>query len=434
MPLTVFFKYISYDTQSDEQSDTYPSSEKQKVLGAALAEELNQMGLHNAHMDEYGYVYGWLPASAGCEGVPCVGLISHMDTSPDASGADIKPRIVRYEGGDLVLNEEKNIVMKAADFESLAKYVGQDLIVTDGTTLLGADDKAGIAEIFSAVEYLMAHPEIPHGRIAVCITPNEEVGGGTDHFDVPGFGAAVAYTVDGGELGELEYENFNAANATVVIHGVNIHPGSAKNKMKNALLIGLEFAGMMPPAETPAHTEGYEGFYHLNNMSGNETETQLHYIIRDHDMDKFQARKAYLGRVARLSERQVRGGHGGAAGEGQLLQYAGEDRAPHVSDSPGPVRHGGRRSHPRGGAHPGRHRRGPAQLQGAALSQPVHRRRQFPRHLRVHPAGCPGQDDPGAGEPGHRPVNKHKKGGAVPAGNGASSLFTAPAGRTGGAA
>ena len=292
-----FFKYISYDTQSDEQSDTYPSSEKQKVLGAALAEELNQMGLHNAHMDEYGYVYGWLPASAGCEGVPCVGLISHMDTSPDASGADIKPRIVRYEGGDLVLNEEKNIVMKAADFESLAKYVGQDLIVTDGTTLLGADDKAGIAEIFSAVEYLMAHPEIPHGRIAVCITPNEEVGGGTDHFDVPGFGAAVAYTVDGGELGELEYENFNAANATVVIHGVNIHPGSAKNKMKNALLIGLEFAGMMPPAETPAHTEGYEGFYHLNNMSGNETETQLHYIIRDHDMDKFQARKAYLGRV-----------------------------------------------------------------------------------------------------------------------------------------
>nr|WP_130870346.1 peptidase T [Intestinimonas massiliensis (ex Afouda et al. 2020)] len=293
-----FLKYVSYDTQSDEHSETYPSSEKQKVLGAALAEELNHMGLHNAHMDEYGYVYGWLPASAGCEGVPCVGLIAHMDTSPSASGADVKPRIVRYEGGDLVLNDEKNIVMRAADFESLDKYVGQELIVTDGTTLLGADDKAGVAEIFTAVEYLMAHPEVPHGRIAVCITPDEEVGGGTEHFDVPGFGAAVAYTVDGGELGELEYENFNAASASVVIHGVNIHPGSAKNKMKNALLIGLEFVGMMPPAETPAHTEGYEGFYHLSEMHGDETETRMDYIVRDHNMDKFQARKAYLGRVS----------------------------------------------------------------------------------------------------------------------------------------
>ena len=293
-----FLKYVSYDTQSDEHSETYPSSEKQKVLGAALAEELNHMGLHNAHMDEYGYVYGWLPASAGCEGVPCVGLIAHMDTSPSASGANVKPRIVRYEGGDLVLNDEKNIVMKAADFESLAKYVGQELIVTDGTTLLGADDKAGVAEIFTAVEYLMAHPEVPHGRIAVCITPDEEVGGGTEHFDVPGFGAAVAYTVDGGELGELEYENFNAASASVVIHGVNIHPGSAKNKMKNSLLIGMEFANMLPPAENPAHTEGYEGFYHLGEMHGDETETRMSYIIRDHDMDKFQARKAYLGRVS----------------------------------------------------------------------------------------------------------------------------------------
>ena len=293
-----FLKYVSYDTQSDEHSDTTPSTEKQKVLGAALAEELNGLGLHNAHMDEYGYVYGWLPATPGCEGVPCVGLVAHMDTSPSASGADIKPRIVRYEGGDLVLNEEKNIVMKAADFESLAKYVGQDLIVTDGTTLLGADDKAGIAEIVSALDHLIAHPEIPHGRIAVCFTPDEEVGSGADHFDVPGFGAAVAYTVDGGELGELEYENFNAASAAVVIHGVNIHPGSAKNKMKNALLIGMEFAGMLPPAETPAHTEGYEGFYHLGEMHGDETETTLSYIIRDHDMTSFLARKAYMGRVS----------------------------------------------------------------------------------------------------------------------------------------
>ena len=292
-----FLKYVTYDTQSDEHSETFPSSEKQKVLGAALAEELNQMGLHNAHMDEYGYVYGWLPASPGCEGVPCVGLIAHMDTSPSAPGANVKPRIVRYEGGDLVLNEEKDIVMRAADFESLARYVGQELIVTDGTTLLGADDKAGVAEIFAAVDYLIAHPELSHGRIAVCITPDEEVGGGTDHFDVPGFGAAVAYTVDGGELGELEYENFNAATGTVTIHGVNIHPGSAKNKMKNALLIGVELVGMMPPAEIPAHTEGREGFYHLSEMHGDETLTRLDYIIRDHDMDKFQARKAYLERV-----------------------------------------------------------------------------------------------------------------------------------------
>ena len=293
-----FLKYVSYDTQSDEHSDTTPSTEKQKVLGAALAEELNQLGLYNAHMDEYGYVYAWLPASAGCEGVPCVGLVAHMDTSPSASGANVKPHIVRYEGGDLVLNEEKNIVMKAADFESLAKYVGQELIVTDGTTLLGADDKAGVAEIVSALDYLIAHPEIPHGRIAVCFTPAEEVGSGADHFDVPGFGAAVAYTVDGGELGELEYENFNAASASVVIHGVNIHPGSAKNKMKNALLIGLEFANMLPAAETPAHTEGYEGFYHLGEMHGDETETTMSYIIRDHDMNSFLARKAYMGRVS----------------------------------------------------------------------------------------------------------------------------------------
>ena len=247
-----FLRYVTYDTQSDEHSDAIPSTAKQKVLGAALAEELAQMGLHNAHMDEYGYVYAWLPATAGCEGIPCVGLIAHMDTSPDAPGVGVKPRVVRYEGGDLVLNEEKGIVMRAAEFESLAKYKGQELIVTDGTTLLGADDKAGVA----------------------------------------------AYTVDGGELGELEYENFNAANAGVYFHGVNIHPGSAKNKMKNAILIALEFAGMLPPAETPAHTEGYEGFYHLHDMKGSETEAELHYILRDHDRARFEARKEYLGRAA----------------------------------------------------------------------------------------------------------------------------------------
>ena len=293
-----FLKYVTYDTQSDEHSQTIPSTEKQKVLGAALAEELSQLGLHNAHMDQYGYVYGWLPATPGCEGIPCMGLIAHMDTAPSAPGGGVSPRIVHYEGGDIVLNEEKKIVMKAAEFESLAKYMGQDLIVTDGTTLLGADDKAGVAEIMSAVEQLILHPEIPHGRIAVGFTPDEEVGSGADHFDVAGFGAAVAYTVDGGELGELEYENFNAASADITIHGVNIHPGSAKNKMKNALLMGVELINMLPPAETPAHTEGYEGFYHLGEMSGNETKTTLSIIVRDHDRAKFEARKAYLTRVA----------------------------------------------------------------------------------------------------------------------------------------
>ena len=293
-----FLRYVTYDTQSAEGSDTCPSTEKQKVLGQALADELGQLGLYNAHLDEHGYVYAWLPATPGCEGVPCIGLVAHMDTSPDAPGANVKPRIVRYEGGDLVLNEEKGIVMRAAEFESLAGYQGQDLIVTDGTTLLGADDKAGVAEIVSAVAHLVAHPEIRHGRIAVCITPDEEVGQGADRFDVEGFGAAVAYTVDGGELGEIEYENFNAANAGVFVHGVNIHPGSAKNKMKNALLIALEYASMLPPAQTPGHTEGYEGFYHLHDMKGNETEAELHYLIRDHDKAKFQAKKDFLAKIA----------------------------------------------------------------------------------------------------------------------------------------
>ena len=292
-----FLRYVTYDTQSDEHSDTSPSTEKQKVLGQALADELGQLGLHKAHMDEHGYVYAWLPATPGSEGIPCVGLIAHMDTSPDAPGAGVNPRIIRYEGGDIVLNEEKGIVMRAAEFESLAKYQGQELIVTDGTTLLGADDKAGVAEIMTAVAYLAEHPEVPHGRIAVCFTPDEEVGQGADHFDVEGFGAAVAYTVDGGELGEIEYENFNAANAGVFVRGVNIHPGSAKNKMKNAALMAVELVNMLPPAETPAHTEGYEGFYHLNHMEGNETQARLSFIIRDHDRAGFERRKERMGLI-----------------------------------------------------------------------------------------------------------------------------------------
>lgn len=293
-----FLKYVSFDTQSDENSETCPSTAKQKLLGAELAAELSQMGLQNAHMDADGYVYAWLPATPGCEGVPCVGLIAHMDTAPAFPGANVRPRLVEYQGGDVILNAEKDIRIRAGEDEALGRCVGQHLIVTDGSTLLGADDKAGVAEIFTALEHLTAHPELKHGRIAVGITPDEEVGRGADRFDVAGFGAAVAYTVDGGELGELEYENFNAAAAAVTIHGLNIHPGSAKNRMKNALLMGLEFAGMLPAAETPAHTEGYEGFYHLQHMAGDETTAVLEYIVRDHDEEKFAARKETLKRIA----------------------------------------------------------------------------------------------------------------------------------------
>lgn len=292
-----FFKYVSFDTQSDENSKTCPTTAKQKLLGAELAAELSQMGLQNAHMDADGYVYAWLPATPGCEGVPCMGLIAHMDTAPAFPGVNVKPRLVEYRGGDVILDAEKDIRIRADEDEALPRYVGQHLIVTDGSTLLGADDKAGVAEIFTALEHLAAHPELKHGRIAVGITPDEEVGRGADRFDVAGFGAAVAYTVDGGELGELEYENFNAAGATVTIHGLNIHPGSAKNRMKNALLLGLEFAGMLPAAETPAHTDGYEGFYHLQHMEGDETTTVLDYIVRDHDKAKFEARKETMKRI-----------------------------------------------------------------------------------------------------------------------------------------
>lgn len=287
-----FLKYVSFDTQSDDCSDTTPSTPKQKLLGAELAAELNEMGLQDARMDEFGYVYGLLPATPGREEVPRLGLIAHMDTAPSFPGANVKPRILRYEGGDI--EQSPGIVMRETEHESLKRYIGQELIITDGTTLLGADDKAGIAEIFSALEYLISHPEIPHGPIAVGITPDEEIGDGADHFDIAGFGAAAAYTVDGGELGELEYENFNAAGAKVTVHGVNIHPGSAKDKMKNALLMAIEFNSMLPPAQIPAHTEGYEGFYHLQQMAGNETTATLEYIVRDHNMDKFLARKATL--------------------------------------------------------------------------------------------------------------------------------------------
>lgn len=287
--------YVKFDTTSDENAreDVCPSTEKQKRLGKFLAEELKQAGAADARMDRFGYVYGSLPAN--CAGdAPTIGLISHMDTSPSAPGANIRPRIVRnYDGRDIVLNAEQNIVMRAAEFPALAGCAGRDLIVTDGTTLLGSDDKAGIAEIMTALETLAAG-NIPHGKIAVGFTPDEEIGRGADRFDVISFGADFAYTVDGGLLGGIEYENFNAASAVVTVSGFNIHPGDAKNKMKNAVLLGMEFNSMLPPWETPAHTEGYEGFYHLSHFDGDEEKAVLRYIVRDHDRRKFEEKKKRL--------------------------------------------------------------------------------------------------------------------------------------------
>ena len=287
-----FLKYVSFGTNSDENSDTCPSTECQLELGRYLAEELKSIGLTDVELDKDGYVYGFIEATPGRECDPSIGFVAHMDTSNAVKGDDIKPRIVKYNGGDIKLNENISITLK--DFPFLEKYKDSDIITTDGTTLLGADDKAGIAEIFTACEYLITHPEITHGRIAVGITPDEEIGRGADRFNIEKFACDWAYTVDGGELGEIEYENFNGASAVITVHGVNIHPGSAKNKMKNASLLAAEFITMLPKAETPAHTEGYEGFYHLCGMEGDETQAKLIYIIRDHSMEKFEERKVFV--------------------------------------------------------------------------------------------------------------------------------------------
>lgn len=286
-----FLKYVAMDTESVEDAGCFPSSEKQKQLGALLYEELKELGAENPRMDEYGYVYATIPATTTKQ-VPVLGFLAHMDTSPAISGANVKPRIVKnYDGGRIVLNEAENIAMDAEMFPSLLKAKGQDLIVTDGTTLLGADDKAGVAEIMTMAEILLKNPSIMHGTIKIAFTPDEEVGAGVDYFDVAGFGAEYAYTIDGGGLGEIEYENFNAASGKIKIHGSSIHPGSAKGKMKNALLIGMEFQSLLPVFENPAYTEGYEGFFHLAHMSGSVEEAELYYIIRDHDKSKFEEKK-----------------------------------------------------------------------------------------------------------------------------------------------
>ncbi len=286
-----FLRYVSLDTQSADGAEQIPSTEKQFALANLLVKEMHAMGISDARVDARCYVYGSIPATE--QGLPALGFIAHMDTSPDASGEGVRPRIVNgYPGGDIHLNAE--VAIEESMFPALAHYVGNDIIVTDGTTLLGADDKAGIAEILTLAEYLLAHPDLRHGRICIAFTPDEEVGCGADQFDVPGFGADFAYTVDGGSPGELEYENFNAASAKLVFHGVGIHPGSAKGRMRNALHLAQEFDAMLPPSARPEHTEGYEGFFHLSELSGDVVEATARYIIRDHDAAKFAAKKALM--------------------------------------------------------------------------------------------------------------------------------------------
>lgn len=292
-----FLKYVSFDTQSDPNSMTIPSTMKQRRLGEYLAEELQEIGLDGVKIDDYGYVYGWLPASDGYENEEAIGFISHMDTAPVSSGTNVKPRIIRnYDGKDILLGN--GVVSKASHFDHLLRYVGQDIIVTDGTTLLGADDKAGIAEIFTAMEYLIAHPEIKHGRICVGITPDEEIGRGADYFDIHNFGASFAYTVDAGPLGQVRYDNPNSCRIEIKITGTFVHPGYAKDKLDNAILIANQFISMLPAAETPAHTEKHEGYYHVCNISGKEAEVNMTLMISEHSKARFVARKNFIRRIA----------------------------------------------------------------------------------------------------------------------------------------
>lgn len=292
-----FLKYVTFATQSDEESGITPSTSGQRVFAEALVKELEALGLEEISLDDNSYLMATLPSNMEDKEVPTIGFISHLDTSPDMSGEGVKPRIVSYTGGDIVLNETENIVLSPRMFPEMEQYIGQDLIVTDGTTLLGADDKAGVAAIISAVAYLKEHPEIKHGKIRIGFTPDEEIGAGADHFDVAKFGCEFAYTVDGGEIGELEYENFNAAAAKIVFSGRNVHPGTAKDKMVNASLLAVEFASQLPACQRPETTDGYEGFFHLTTMVGSVEQAVLQYIVRDHSRELFEQKKQLLEQI-----------------------------------------------------------------------------------------------------------------------------------------
>lgn len=298
--VTRFIEYAKTYTTSNPKSETFPSTNRQLAFAATLAEELKAIGLSDVEVDKHGYVMATLPANIPGN-IPVVGFIAHMDTSPDFSGENVKPQIIKeYDGSKLVLNQENNIVLDPADFPELKNCIGLDLITSDGTTLLGADDKAGIAEIVTAMEILVRKPEIKHGKIRICFTPDEEIGHGADHFDVEKFGADFAYTLDGSELGELEFENFNAAHAVIEIQGKSVHPGTAKNKMINALIVANRIISMLPASQRPEHTEGYEGFFHLVSLSGNVSNASLELIIRDHDREKFEQKKSLMTDVVRM--------------------------------------------------------------------------------------------------------------------------------------
>lgn len=303
--LNRFLNYVKIYSTSDAESETTPSTERQWNIANYIVEELKTIGLENVSIDENGYIMGYVPSNLENNDKPTIGFISHYDTSPDFSGENVNPQVwENYDGSDLILNQTTGFTLSPAKFESLKKYIGQTLITTDGNTLLGADDKAGCAEIVTAAEYLMANPEIKHGRIAIGFTPDEEIGRGAHKFDVAKFGAEFAYTMDGGEVGELEYENFNAAGAVVKIHGLSVHPGYAYGKMVNAALLASEFAQMLPANETPATTKGFDGFYHLMDLNADISEAKLQYIIRDHDADKFEARKKFIEeRVAEFNQK-----------------------------------------------------------------------------------------------------------------------------------
>ena len=303
-----FLRYVKIDTQSAYQSQTYPSTLKQLDLAHLLVEELRELGMQEVKLDEFGYVTATLPSNVS-QTTPTIGFIAHMDTSPAASGKDVKPRLVEnYDGGDITLLEERSIKLSPSEFPDLLNHVGQTLVVTDGTTLLGADDKAGIAAIMSAMATLITHPEIPHGKIRVGFTPDEEVGAGVDHFDVPGFGAHFAFTVDGGTAGEFAYENFNAAGATVAIHGKSVHPGDAKRKLINALQVAIDFHNLLPVFDRPEHTEKREGFIHLVSLNGEADQASMEYIIRDHDRQSFEDKKTILRQSAEFINQRYGGG------------------------------------------------------------------------------------------------------------------------------
>ena len=398
-----FLRYAAFDTQSDEAARTMPSTPGQMRFAESLTHELKALGLHDVSLDANGYVMATLPANTRRTEVPVIGFIAHMDTSPDMSGRDVKPRIVMYTGGDIVLNEPLGIVLSPDVFPELNNYVGQELIVTDGTTLLGADDKAGVAAIVSAMEYLLAHPKVEHGTVRIAFTPDEEIGRGADRFDVARFGCFGAYTVDGGEIGELEYENFNAAQTVVTVRGRNIHPGSAKGRMINASLVAMQLNAMLPATERPETTEGREGFFHLTEMAGTVEEAQLTYIIRDHDRTLFEKKKDML--------REAVQGINKMYPECCTLDLRDQyynmreviDQRPELIRW---ARHGGgRRAHrapyPRG------YGRRATVVHGAALPEPLRGRHELPRTLRIpaHPVAPEEHGDDRPFMRPHRTVN-----------------------------